>query len=155
MKITCESYMGTAWLLDRKGNEIEVYKHPNERIDFDSIVSIIEEYGSTSEQKLAVEYQNNPTEELKAKLMLIYNNDWCKVRTWGTFGEELIFRITSTNFNWYNNIIEFLLRHRRTNVLITVETVKNGKSKIYWDKVTYDYAVDPENQVILENKLKR
>jgi hypothetical protein len=148
-----ESYMGSAWLLSKDGTEIEVYKHPNERIEFDSIVDLVNEYGGKLGKRIVNDYLAEPNEINKTKVMDIYNNNWCKVRTWGTFGEELTFRITSTNFNWYNTIIEFLLRHKRTNQLITVETVKNGNCKIYWDKITYADAINPENQMILESKL--
>lgn len=148
-----ESYMGTAWLLAKDGTEIEVYKHPNERIEFDVIVDLINEYGGSLGKKIANDYIAEPNEDNKSKVMNIYNETWCKVRTWGTFGEELTFRITSTGYNWYNTIVEFLLRHKRTNQLITVETVKNGKSKIYWDKISYTDAINPENQTLLESKL--
>lgn len=153
MRIYMESYMDSAWLLSKDGNEIEVVNHPNENFEFDTIVELIKLYGTSNEQKYANEYNINPTSENKSKLLNIYNNKWCKVRTWGTFGEELTFRITSTNFNWYNIIIEFLLRHKRTNILITVESYKNDIHKIYWDKVPYKEAIDLANQIILENKL--
>ena len=153
MNMFSESYMGSAWLLAKDGTEIEVYKHPNERIEFDSIVDLVDEYGGNIGKRVTKDYINNPTAENKTKVMNIYNDTWCKVRTWGTFGEELTFHITSSNFNWYNTIIEFLLRHKRTNTYITVETVKNGNSKIYWDKIPYVDAVNPDNQTILESKL--
>ena len=154
MRIEFESYMWSAWLLSKYGTEIEVYKHPNENFEFDSIVDIVEQYAGSAGYELASNYKLNPSEVLKAKILDIYNNNWCKVRTWGTFGEELTFRITSNNFNWYNTIVEFLLRHPRSNTSITVETSKNGKYAIYWDKIPYSYAIDPENSRILENYLK-
>lgn len=154
MRTEFESYMGSAWLLSKDGVEIEVCNHPKENFEFDSIVDIVERFGGPVGSKVTKQYRLNPTEELKSKILDIYNNEWCKVRTWGTFGEELTFQITSTGFNWYKPIVEFLIRHPRNNALITVETSKNGKHTIYWDKVPYDYAIDPGNNRILEKYLR-
>lgn len=154
MRIYC-SYMGAAWLLSRTGKEISVLNHPSETFEFESVVDIINEYGSASEKKLASEYMKFPNDRLKSKLLSIYNSNWCKVRTWGTFQEEVTFRITSTNFNWYRIIVDFLLNHpnfRRSS--ITVESDKSsGVRKTYWSNVDYESAVDSANEAILSTQL--
>lgn len=35
---------GSAWLLDREGNCIEVYAHPSEKFEFESIVDVVSSY---------------------------------------------------------------------------------------------------------------
>lgn len=147
-----EQYLGDAWLLNKDGSEISVLNHPSETFEFDSIVDIIKQFGNTEEKMLATTYKNNPNPELKRKLLDIYNNNWCKVREWGTYSDEITFRITSTTFNWYNAIISFLLRHPCPYYKITVESTK--KHKIYWNNISYKEAIDPQNEIILENLLK-
>lgn len=103
--------MGRAWLLSKSGQEIPVLNHPSETFEFESVVEVVLDYGSVSEQKIASQYLESSTPELKSRLLSIYNNNWCKIRTWGTFQEEVTFRITSTGYNWYDTIVDFLLRH--------------------------------------------
>lgn len=134
-----------AWLLDREGNYFDVIGHPSERFEFDSIVDIIEKYGSEYEQTIAEEYRNNPTEELKSQLLDIYNNNWCKVRSWGL--SEVTFRITSNSYNWYPIINQFLLDNPRfQNMDITVE---NSRGRVYWKSISWNDATDPKNEQIL------
>lgn len=155
MKIYC-NYMGRAWLLSRTGQEIRVLNHPSETFEFESIVDVISKYGSVSEQKAALQYLESPTSELKNNLLSIYNNNWCKIRTWGTFQEEVTFRITSIGYNWYDAIVDFLLRHTEfKNSEITVESDKSsGIRKTYWERVGYKSAVDSANESILASQLQ-
>lgn len=150
MKIYC-SYMGRAWLLSKSGQEIPVLNHPSETFEFESVVEVVLDYGSVSEQKIASQYLESPTPELKSRLLSIYNNNWCKIRTWGTFQEEVTFRITSTGYNWYDTIVDFLLRHPEfKNSEITVEADKSsGIKKTYWERIGYKSAVDSANESIL------
>lgn len=154
MKIYC-SYMGKAWLLSKSGQSIEVLNHPSETFEFESVVDVIVSYGSASEKSIAKQYLEFPTEKLKNKLLDIYNNNWCKVRTWGTFQEEITFRITSAGYNWYNTIVNFLLDHpefKRSE--ITVESNKSSGSKYtYWERVGYNSTVDSSNESILAASL--
>lgn len=147
-----EEFLGNAWLLNKDGSEISVLNHPSENFEFDSIVDVIRQFGNEKEKALTISYMNNPNKILKYKLLDIYNNTWCKVREWGTYSDELTFRITSTNYNWYNAIIEFLLRHPHPYYKITVESVE--KHKTYWNNITYNEAINPKNETILESLLK-
>jgi len=151
-----ENYFGNAYLLTRNGDEIDVLNHPTENFEFESILYLLENFGTEEDKRLALEYEQNQFDYLKDQILQNYNENYCKVRVWGIFADEVTFRITSTDkFNWYNIIVEFLLKHRYTNSLITVESNKNENYRIYWNKVTYDCAVNPINKMILEKKLKR
>lgn len=151
MKILC-SYLGTAYILSRDGTSIEVNNHPSINIP-DEIVDFMLEYGSKRDKEIVAKYNESKSEELLNKIIESYNESWCKVRIWGTYGEEVTFRITSTNFNWYNCILEFLLSHPgMKHSKITVENDKRFKSpKIYWEQVNYDYATDTSNEAILSS----
>lgn len=148
-------YLGSAWLLDRSGVEIPVENHPSSLIG-DEVANLIDQCGSPSEQKIARDYLNTKRDELKEKLNYIYNENWCKVRVWGNFSEEVTFRITSTGFNWYSIIIEFLIRHPGLNrSLVTVEADSRIKSKhIYWDSMSVEDILNPANEQILSSKFK-
>lgn len=150
MKIYC-SYMGRAWLLSKSGQEIPVLNHPSETFEFESVVEVVSDYGSASEQKIASQYLELQNPVLKNKILSIYNNNWCKIRTWGNFQEEVTFRITSVGYNWYNTIVGFLLRHPEfKNSEITVESDKaSGVKKTYWERVGYNSAVDSSNESVL------
>lgn len=99
--------MCQAWLLSRDGVVISVLNHPSEKFEFDSILDIIKKYGNHTARNLADEFMCDPTDNRKQSLLDYYNNNWCKVRTWGTFQEEVTFRITSNRFNWYHVILDF------------------------------------------------
>lgn len=155
MKILCNSYIGKAWLLSKSGQEIEVLNHPSATFEFESIVYVVTIYGSNSERKIADQYNKTPTESLKQQVLNIYNNNWCKVRTWGTFNDEITFRITSAGYDWYNVIIDFLLNHPEfKRSAVTVEADKSSGTKcIYWDRETYVFAIDAANETVLASKL--
>jgi len=126
-----------AWLLDRSGNCIDVYAHPSESFEFDSVVDIVSEYGSNLDKWNCKQYRANPAEELKQAILYTYNQNWCKVRLW--WDNKLTFRITSADFNWYKPIIDFLLTCpfvRNTKI-----TVENKSGKIYWDNISYEEAI--------------
>lgn len=136
-----------AWLLDKDSNYIDVYAHPSESFEFDSIVDIIEQYGSRLDKWNCKEYRNKPTNELKHTILYTYNQNWCKVRLW--WDNKLTFRITSADFNWYKPIIDFLLTC--PFVRNTIITVENVSGKIYWDNISYEDSIDPVNETILSN----
>ena len=136
---------GQAWLLDRAGNCREVYGHPSASFEFDSIVDLVEKYGSNLDKWNCREYRKNSSDELKEAILYAYDETWCKVRLW--WDNKLTFRISSTDFNWYNTIVEFLLNHpafKNTHI-----TVDNRAKKIYWDDVSYQFGIDPANEAIL------
>lgn len=78
------------------------------------------------------------------------------MRVWGNFNQEVTFRITSTGFNWYSIIIEFLIRHPGLNrSLVTVEADSRIKSKhIYWNSMSVEDILNPANEQILSSKFK-
>lgn len=154
MKVYC-SYTGTAWLLSRDGQEIPVLHHPSESFEFESIVDIVAEHGTSVERAVAEQYMQKPDDSLKAQLLSIYAENWCKVRTWGTFHEEVTFRITSIGFDWYFVVVEFLLRHKEfQNSEITVESDKaSGSRKLYWNRIPYQDAIDAANEFVLASQL--
>lgn len=147
--------MNEAYLLSIDGNEIPVECHPSIHIeeDFDDICTIVNTYGGDKQKELVTQYKK--ISEVKEDIIRFYCENWCKVRPWGTFCEEVTFRITSSNLNWYNTIVEFLLKHPAySNSKITVETDKlNGVRKVYWDNVSYKDAIDPKYETILASKL--
>lgn len=138
---------GKAWLLDKDSNYIDVYAHPSESFEFGSIVDIVEQYGSNVDRWNCKQYRVDSTEELKQAILYTYNQNWCKVRLW--WDNKLTFRITSTDFNWYTSIIDFLLTC--PFVRNTTITVENVSGKIYWDNISYEDSVDPANQTILSD----
>ena len=110
-------------------------------------------YGSDEIKELVKEYRTNW--QHKEDILNFYCQNWCKVRTWGTFYDEVTFRITSHGTNWYNTILQFLLNHPMyNNSRITVESDKlDGQRKIYWNNISYQEAINPENEEILASKL--
>ena len=145
-------YMGKACLLSIDGTEIEVENHPSVSIsdDFNDICEVIKTHGDDIGKNLVSAYESDGTNI--EDILVYYQVNWCKVRTWGTFQDELTFRIESTDKNWYRAIIDFLLRHLEfKDSEITVESA--NKKIIYWDKVTYEYATDSQNEQILSASL--
>lgn len=138
---------GNAWLLDKSGNCIEVYAHPSESFEFDSIVDIVSEYGSDADKKNCQIWNLTHSETAKSAILNSYNQNWCKVRLW--WDNKLTFKITSTGFNWYQIIVEFLLNNPRFSS--TKITVYNAYEKTYWDEATYDYSIDPANEEVLSD----
>ena len=138
---------GSAWLLDRSGNCIEVYAHPSETFEFDSIVDIVSQYGSPTDKINCERWRATHSEDYKQAILNSYNQNWCKVRRWRD--NKLTFRITSTDFNWYRIIVDFLLEH--PFVQYAMITVENVSGYIYWDDVSYSYSVDPANEAILSS----
>lgn len=150
------SYMGQAWLLSKNGDELKVMNHPSIDFEFDSIIDLILDYGSDAIQHTADEYLASGDENLKTEIAEYYNDTWCKVRTWGTFGEEVTFRITSNDFNWYPVIVNFLESHTQfSRSLITVESYKSKVKHIFWNRIPYSEAVDRNNETILASKLNK
>lgn len=149
------AFMDNAYLLGIDGEVISVLNHPSADFEFESIVYVLSEYGNGMDKKLATEYTNHPTDELKAKLVAKYNDRWCKVRVWEN-GKLVTFRITSTNsYNWYGAIINFLIDHPGFKTSkITVESDKStGVRKTYWNEISYADAISPEYETILATKL--
>lgn len=148
--------MGRAWLLAKDGSTIEVEKHPTPKYQFDEIVDVILSYGSASEQAIAQKYLDTEDETLAQQILSIYYNNWCKVRTWGNFNEEVTFRINSDGYDWYRVIIDFLLDHPMfKNSVITVESDKaSGVRKTYWQDIPYAEAIDDSNATVLASQLE-
>lgn len=136
---------GDAWLLDTSGNCIEVYAHPSESFEFDNIVDIVSTYGSKQDKHNCSLWKLNKSEELKCAILNSYNTNWCKVRLW--FDNKLTFRITSTDFNWYRIIVDFLTNNPRFSA--SYITVENANGKVYWNDLPYNQCVDPSNEEIL------
>lgn len=153
--INSAAYMGKAWILDRRGTEIEVENHPSIQIG-DEVTEFVKQYGNAKYRRLAESYLESKDENLLNNYIVhFYNETWCKVRVWGTFSEELTFRITSNDFNWYQAIVWFLSNHKELhNCIVTVETDKRLKSAhTYWDKVPVGDILNPENESVLSSKL--
>lgn len=145
------SFINNAYLLGCDGRVIPVENHPLVQYEFDDIVYVLSEYGDNTTKHLALEYDSNPSEELKQALLEIYNNTWCKVREWEN-GRLVTFRIISTNsFNWYPVILKFLLDNPGyTNSNVTVESDKStGFRKTFWEELPYTNAISPEYETIL------
>ena len=145
--------MGMAWLLSRDGEEITVYKHPTPKYQFDEIVEVVATYGSDYQKQAATQYMVEPTDELYDIILNAYYENWCKVRTWGTFNDEVTFRINSNDFDWYRVIVDFLLAHSMfKNAKITVESDKvSGVKRTYWDSISYEDAISDENASVLSS----
>ncbi len=140
-----------AWLLSRDGIAIPVYKHPNPKHQFDEILLLSKEYGDEGVKELCSEYESSPSELLYEKIASYYHQNWCKVRAWGIFNEELTFRICPNPNDWYPVIVGFLLEKPMfKQSLITVETDTQYTAKYtFWNKISYDYAVDKKNAEVL------
>ena len=100
---------GEAWLLDKSGNCIEVYAHPSESFEFESIVDIISKYGTESDKNNCEEWKSTKSETSKVAILDSYNHNWCKVRLWRD--NKLTFRIDSEDDDWNRVIEEFLHTH--------------------------------------------
>lgn len=149
------SYMNRAWLLGRDGTTIDVLNHPTGDFEFESILYVLTEYGDGHAKELVAAYNAEPNDITKEAVVDYYDDHWCKVRTWGTFSDEITFRITSNGFNWYSIIIGFLLEHPiYSKSLVTVERYTKGKPrKVFWDKIDYHEATDSKNETILASML--
>lgn len=148
-------FMGRAWLLAKDGSTIEVEKHPTPKYQFDEIVDVVLSYGNDREQAIAQNYLDTEDELLAEQVLDIYYNNWCKVRTWGNFNEEVTFRINSDGFDWYRVIVDFLIDHPMfKNSVITVESDKaSGVRKTYWQDIPYAEAIDDSNAAVLASQL--
>jgi hypothetical protein len=154
MKI-CAGFMGRAWLLAKDGSTIEVEKHPTPKYQFDEIVDVVLSFGNDREQAIAQNYLDTEDESLAQQVLDIYYNNWCKVRTWGNFNEEVTFRINSDGYDWYRVIVDFLLDHPMCkNSVVTVESDKaSGVHKTYWQDIPYAEAIDDSNATVLASQL--
>lgn len=154
MKIYC-GFMGMAWLLSKDGTAISVEKHPTPKYQFDEIVEVVSTYGSDREKAIALDYYVNPTDELAGAILNIYYNNWCKVRTWGNFNEEVTFRINPDGFDWYRVIVDFLIDHPMfKNSVVTVESDKpSGVRKTFWQDIPYADAISDENSEVLASAI--
>jgi len=144
-----------AWLLSREGIAIPVYKHPNPKYQFDEIFLLAKKYGDETVKKLCSEYGNSPSESLHDKIVSYYRQNWCKVRAWGIFNEELTFRICPDSLDWYPVIVGFLLEHpifRKSLITVEFDTQYTAKCT-FWNKISYDYAVDKKNAKTLSDLL--
>ena len=115
---------GEAWLLDKSGNCIEVYAHPSESFEFESIVDIISKYGTESDKNNCEEWKSTKSETSKAAILYSYNHDWCKVRLWRD--NKLTFIIDSEDDDWNRVIGEFL----RTHPYVSSAEINRGKGYI-------------------------
>lgn len=126
-------YMNKAYLLDINGNTIQVDNHPSIHIESDFIIiyDLVEQYGSDKLKEYVKLYKETGTH--KDDILKFYCQNWCKIRTWGTYYDEVTFRITSIGVNWYHTIVEFLLKHTEYyKSSITVEADKlEGSRRIY------------------------
>lgn len=141
------SPFGEAWLLDKMGNCIEVYAHPSESFEFESIVDLVSRYGAEADKNNCEEWKDTKSETEKEEILYSYNQNWCRVRLWKD--NKLTFRISSTYFNWYKTIVEFLLTH--PYVSYANISVSDLSGKIYWDDMSYCYCIDSSNEEILSS----
>ncbi len=148
-------YIFKAWLLSREGIAIPVYKHPNPKYQFDEILLLSKEYGDEGVKELCSEYESSHSGLLQEQIVSYYRQNWCKVRAWGIFNEELTFRVSPDSPEWYPVIVGFLLKRSMfKQSLITVETDTLYTAKYtFWNKISYDYAVDKKNAEFLTNSL--
>ena len=100
---------GEAWLLDKIGNCIDVYAHPSESFEFESVVDIVSKYGSEVDKKNCEEWKATKSESSKKAILYSYNHNWFKVRLWKD--NKLTFRNSSINFDWEPVIAGFLKTH--------------------------------------------
>lgn len=140
-------YTDSAYLLQSNGFAFPVENHPsiNNPDDYQDIADVIVKYGNTKESNIAKHFKSSGC---NCDLVFdIYQRNWCKVRVWGTFQEDLTFRIALTDVHWYGAILQFLLNHPEFNKCnITVESDKRNKNKkVYWKDVSAKYILDPCN----------
>ena len=149
------NYMGQAWLLSRNGESLKVMNHPSIDFEFESIVELLQEHGNNHIKQVIDRYLSTGNPDLKSEIVEYYNDTWCKVRSWGTFGDEVTFRITSKSYNWYPTIVKFLEEHPQfSRSMITVESYKTKVKRIFWNKISYSEAIDRNNETILAAKLQ-
>ena len=98
--------LGSAWLLDRSGNCIEVYAHPSGSFEFDSVVDVILQYGSEQDKANCEIWKATKSDASKDAILDSYKQNWCKVRLWKD--NKLTFRIASPDHDWYRTIVDFL-----------------------------------------------
>lgn len=117
-----DAFTNRAWLLSITGKAISVLHHPAANFEFYNIPVILLEHGSELEQEIARGFIDHPTEEQKQIVLALYHKNWCKVRVWGCFSEEVLFRIPEHNVQWKRVIADFLSEHRRfERAKITIE----------------------------------
>ena len=121
--------IGSAWLLDRSGNCIEVYAHPSELFEFDSIVDVISQYGSEQDKANCEIWRATKSDVSKAAILDAYNQNWCRVRLWED--NKLTFRIVSSDNDWYRTIADFLTS--KPHLSSADISVVDMSGKIYWD----------------------
>ena len=92
-----DAFTNRAWLLSITGKAISVLHHPAANFEFYNIPVILLEHGSELEQEIARGFIDHPTEEQKHIVLALYHKNWCKVRVWGCFSEEVLFRIPEHN----------------------------------------------------------
>lgn len=146
--------MDEAYLLNTDGETIRVLNHPSADFEFDSILDVLNTYGSGTAGKLVADYIKNPNEDIKNRILSIYDNKWCKVRVWEN-GRLITFRITSTDsFNWYETIVNFLLDNPTyKSALITVESDKRtGVRRTFWNEISYKDAVSEHFETVMATK---
>lgn len=150
--------MNNAYLLGRDGTKIPVLNHPSADFEFDSVLRVLTEYMDDDAKELAGQYINNPSEPTKQSILKVYNNFWCKVRSWDN--DKLItFRIASSNkFSWHATIVRFLIEHPcYKNFKVTVESDKStGINKTFWDEIPYGEALlsTYDNSIVVTIYLK-
>ena len=136
---------GEAWLLARSGDCIEVYAHPSESFEFESVVVIVSKYGSESDKTNCEEWKSSHSDDIKVAILRSYNQNWCKVRLWKD--SKLTFRISTTDYNWYRTIVDFLYAHKYLSCAFI--SVSDTSGKIYWDDLSYSYCIDSSNEKCL------
>lgn len=145
-----------AWLLSIDGTVIGVHKHPNPKHEFQEIIELINEYGSDKAKGYVKEYLESSSAEAKKEIIDYYFTNWCKVRAWGTFNEEVTFRLSAEDQRgWYLSIVGFLKTHPQfKNSLITAEGDRcylRGLPKVYtyWNKLSYSFVVNEAHAFFL------
>ena len=128
---------GKAWLLDRSGNCIEVYAHPSESFEFESIVDIVSKYSTGPDKFYCNDWKDTKSDESKDAILSIYNENWCRVRLWRD--NKLTFRIDFTDYNWYGAIADFLRSHPYLNTAKI--TFSDSTGKIYFKDMSYDNCI--------------
>jgi hypothetical protein len=115
--------------------------HPNRP---EEIAGLLIKHDSYKARILAEKYLSAQTDELRDQLTSYYQYNWCKVRAWGNFNEEVTFRICTGKHNWYPVIVRFLKAHPMfKNSTITVESDTSVVPKaVYWDKAPYSEAIN-------------
>ena len=140
-----------AWLLSIDGTFIGVHKHPNPKHEFQDIIELINEYGSEKAKAYVKEYLESSSAEAKKEIIDYYYTNWCKVRAWEIFNEEVTFRICPDRHKWYSAIVAFLLSHpqfRNSNITVESDSLYSTKTT-YWDRISYSEAINDANAAIL------